>query len=113
MSSNRKGNSVARIKTGSFERRLSLTKAGLFAGTRVASHMATNWFGGKENREARHRAMMSSQAQMLVEELGRLKGSVVKIGQVMALYGEHFLPDEVTQALHTLKIRQPRWSGQP
>ena len=103
MSSNRKGNSVARIKTGSFERRLSLTKAGLFAGTRVASHMATNWFGGKENREARHRAMMSSQAQMLVEELGRLKGSVVKIGQVMALYGEHFLPDEVTQALHTLE----------
>ena len=103
MSSNRKGNSVARIKTGSFERRLSLTKAGLFAGTRVASHMATNWFGGKENRDARHRAMMSSQAQMLVEELGRLKGSVVKIGQVMALYGEHFLPDEVTQALHTLE----------
>ena len=103
MASNRKGKSVARIKTGSFERRLSLTRAGLFAGTRVASHMATNWFGGKENREARHRAMMSSQAQLLVEELGQLKGSVVKIGQVMALYGEHFLPDEVTEALHTLE----------
>mgnify|MGYP005838811867 CR=1 FL=1 len=103
MSSNRKPKSVARIKTGSFERRLSLTKAGLFAGTRVASHMATNWFGGKENREARHRAMMSRQAQLLVEELGRLKGSVVKIGQVMALYGEHFLPEEVTEALHTLE----------
>ncbi len=103
MTSKRKGTSVARIKTGSFERRLSLTKAGLFAGTRVSAHMATNWFGGKENREARHRAMMSSQAQTLVEELGRLKGSVVKIGQVMALYGEHFLPDEVTEALHTLE----------
>jgi predicted unusual protein kinase regulating ubiquinone biosynthesis (AarF/ABC1/UbiB family) len=103
MASTRKGKSVARIKTGSFERRLSLTKAGLFAGTRVASHMATNWFGGRENREARHRAMMSSQAQMLVEELGQLKGSVVKIGQVMALYGEHFLPEEVTEALHTLE----------
>jgi predicted unusual protein kinase regulating ubiquinone biosynthesis (AarF/ABC1/UbiB family) len=103
MSSNRKGNSVARIKTGSFERRLSLTKAGLFAGTRVASHMATNWFSDKEKREERHSAMLSSQAQLLVDELGRLKGSVVKIGQVMALYGEHFLPDEVTKALHTLE----------
>ncbi|MDI9246218.1 AarF/ABC1/UbiB kinase family protein [Marinobacter sp. CHS3-4] len=101
--SNSKGTSVSRIKTGSFERRLSLTKAGLFAGTRMASHMATNWFSGKDKREARHKAMLSSQAQFLVDELGRLKGSVVKIGQVMALYGEHFLPDEVTEALHTLE----------
>ncbi len=47
--------------------------------------------------------MLSSQARFLVDELGRLKGSVVKIGQVMALYGEHFLPEEVTEALHTLE----------
>ncbi|MCL7944396.1 AarF/ABC1/UbiB kinase family protein [Marinobacter sp. ATCH36] len=98
-----KSTSVARIKTGSFERRLTLTRAGLFAGTRMASHMATNWFGSKDRREARHRAMLSSQAEFLVEELGKLKGSVVKIGQVMALYGEHFLPEEVTEALHTLE----------
>ncbi|WP_264192308.1 ABC1 kinase family protein [Marinobacter nauticus] len=103
MSSSRPGKSVSRIKTGSFERRLSLTRAGLFAGTRMASHMATNWFSSKETREQRHRAMLSSQARFLVDELGRLKGSVVKIGQVMALYGEHFLPEEVTEALHTLE----------
>lgn len=103
MSSRRSGNSVSRIKTGSFERRLSLTRAGLFAGTRMASHMATNWFSTRENREKRHRAMLSSQARFLVDELGKLKGSVVKIGQVMALYGEHFLPEEVTEALHTLE----------
>jgi predicted unusual protein kinase regulating ubiquinone biosynthesis (AarF/ABC1/UbiB family) len=94
---------VSRIKTGSFERRLSLTRAGLFAGTRMASHMATNWFGGRETRDERHRQMLSKQARYLVEELGQLKGSVVKIGQVMALYGEHFLPPEVTEALHTLE----------
>ena len=98
-----KNTSVARIKTGSFERRLTLTRAGLFAGTRMASHMATNWFGSKDKRDARHRAMLSSQAEFLVDELGKLKGSVVKIGQVMALYGEHFLPEEVTEALHTLE----------
>ena len=103
MSSSRPGKSVSRIKTGSFERRLSLTRAGLFAGTRMASNMATNWFSNKETREQRHRAMLSSQARFLVDELGRLKGSVVKIGQVMALYGEHFLPEEVTEALHTLE----------
>ncbi|MGO1461997.1 MAG: ABC1 kinase family protein [Oleiphilaceae bacterium] len=69
----------------------------------MASHMATNWFSGKEKRDERHRAMLSSQARFLVDELGQLKGSVVKIGQVMALYGEHFLPEEVTEALHTLE----------
>lgn len=94
---------VSRIKTGSFERRLSLTRAGLFAGTRMASHMATNWFGSRESRDERHREMLSKQARYLVRELGDLKGSVVKIGQVMALYGEHFLPPEVTEALHTLE----------
>jgi predicted unusual protein kinase regulating ubiquinone biosynthesis (AarF/ABC1/UbiB family) len=103
MTSKKPRNSVERIKTGSFERRLSLTRAGMFAGSRMATHMATNWFGSKEKREARHSKMMSSQARYLVEELGQLKGSVVKIGQVMALYGEHFLPDEVTEALHTLE----------
>ncbi|MBZ2167210.1 ABC1 kinase family protein [Marinobacter sp. F4216] len=103
MSSRRSGKSVSRIKTGSFERRLSLTRAGLFAGTRMASHMATNWIGSKEKREEKHRAMLSNQARFLVHELGQLKGSVVKIGQVMALYGEHFLPEEVTEALHTLE----------
>ncbi|MCM0611080.1 AarF/ABC1/UbiB kinase family protein [Marinobacter sediminum] len=103
MSSRRSGNSVSRIKTGSFERRLSLTRAGLYAGTRMASHMATNWLSSKDKRDQKHRAMLSKQARFLVDELGQLKGSVVKIGQVMALYGEHFLPDEVTEALHTLE----------
>lgn len=103
MASRRSRQTVSRIKTGSFERRLSLTRAGLYAGTRMASHMATNWLSSKDKRDERHRAMLSQQARFLVDELGQLKGSVVKIGQVMALYGEHFLPEEVTQALHTLE----------
>lgn len=94
---------VDRIKTGSFERRLSLTRAGLYAGSRMAGHYATNWFGSRERRRQRRSRMLSRQAEFLVEELGQLKGSVVKIGQIMALYGEHFLPGEVTEALHTLE----------
>ena len=47
-------------------------------------------------------AHFSEQAEYLVGELGQLKGSVVKIGQMMALYGEHFLPEEITSALHKL-----------
>jgi len=103
MPSEKKSRSVDRIKTGTFERRLSLTRAGLYAGTRMAGHYATNWFGSRERRDKRHSSMLTRQAEFLVEELGQLKGSVVKIGQIMALYGEHFLPEEVTEALHTLE----------
>lgn len=100
---NKTTKSVSRIKTGSFERRLSLTRAGLIAGTRMTGHMAANLFTSSEARAKKHKQALSKQAVYLVDELGKLKGSVVKIGQVMALYGEHFLPPEVTEALHTLE----------
>lgn len=103
MADEKNNDTVARIKTGSFERRLSLTKAGLFASTRMAGHVAANVFTSKDKRLERRKKMLSRQAEFLVDELGKLKGSVVKIGQVMALYGEHFLPVEVTEALHTLE----------
>jgi predicted unusual protein kinase regulating ubiquinone biosynthesis (AarF/ABC1/UbiB family) len=94
---------VTSIKTGSFERRLSLTKTGLMVGTKMAGHMTAGLFLSKEKRAEKHKKVLSEQAHYLVKELGKLKGSVVKIGQVMALYGEHFLPPEVTEALHTLE----------
>mgnify|MGYP000305886523 CR=1 FL=1 len=96
-------NSVSAIKTGSFERRLALTKIGLLAGSKMAGQLAGSVFSGKEKRAEKRKIALSEQAQFIVAELGKLKGSVVKIGQVMALYGEHFLPTEVTEALHTLE----------
>ena len=44
---------------------------------------------------------MKEQADYLVAEIGKLKGSIVKIGQMMALLWRAFLPEEVTQALNT------------
>ena len=103
---------LSKIKTGSFERRLSLTKAGIVAGTRMAGSMTAGIFRSGEQRAAKRSAALSREARYLVDELGKLKGSVVKIGQIMALYGEHFLPVEVTEALHTLEEKtQPLdWS---
>lgn len=94
---------VKRVKTGSFERRLSMATAGIFAGAKYATLSAGTLFTAKDKREERRKEILSQQAQQLVEDLGKLKGSVVKIGQMMALFGEHFLPEEVTTALHTLE----------
>lgn len=93
---------MKRLKTGAFERRFSLAKAGFIAGARMASGAAGSMFASPAERDERRRRVMAEQAQYLVHELGKLKGSVVKVGQMMALYGEHFLPAEITSALHQL-----------
>ncbi|ASK33916.1 ABC transporter [Alcanivorax sp. N3-2A] len=94
---------VKRVKTGSLERRFSMARAGFLAGARYATSSAGSLFASADQREQRQRQNLSLRARELVDELGQLKGSVVKIGQMMALFGEHFLPEEVTAALHTLE----------
>ncbi len=96
---------VRRIKTGSFERRLSFTRSGLLAGGRMMAQAPGLLLGSKQGKADRRKRMLSEEARHLVKELGDLKGGAVKIGQMMALYGEHFLPPEVTEALHTLEDR--------
>jgi predicted unusual protein kinase regulating ubiquinone biosynthesis (AarF/ABC1/UbiB family) len=59
-------------------------------------------FSSEAEKEKKRKQAMKEQANYLVAEIGKLKGSIVKIGQMMALYGEHFLPEEITQALNTL-----------
>jgi predicted unusual protein kinase regulating ubiquinone biosynthesis (AarF/ABC1/UbiB family) len=53
------------------------------------------------------------EAQRFVQELGDLKGSYVKIGQMIALLGEHFLPPVLVEALHALdaSTRPLSWSA--
>ena len=90
------------LKTSAFDRRFSIAKASFVAGTRWASANATSMFDNEENKSKKRKQAMTDQANYLVQEIGKLKGSIVKIGQMMALYGEHFLPLEITEALHTL-----------
>ncbi|WP_296282426.1 AarF/ABC1/UbiB kinase family protein [uncultured Acinetobacter sp.] len=93
---------LKQLKTSSMDRRLSIAKASLLAGTRWAASSASSMFSSEEEKEKKRKQAMKDQANYLVQEIGKLKGSIVKIGQMMALYGEHFLPEEITQALNTL-----------
>ena len=94
--------SIDNLKTSGFERRLSIAKTSLNIGRRWAGNSVTGIFLNKEARTLRNQAFMETQANYLAAELGKLKGSVVKIGQMLALYGEHILPPEITRALQTL-----------
>lgn len=93
---------LKQLKTSSMDRRLSIAKASFLAGTRWAASSASSIFSNEEDKEKKRKQATKEQAEYLVAEIGKLKGSIVKIGQMMALYGEHFLPEEITQALNTL-----------
>lgn len=93
---------IDKLKTSAFSRRLSIAKASLNVSKNLAKHTVGSLFLSDEQKTVQKQALLSSQANYLVKELGQLKGSVVKIGQMLALYGETILPSEIVKALHTL-----------
>ncbi|VEG13607.1 ABC1 kinase family protein [Moraxella cuniculi] len=94
--------SLNKLKTSPLSRRLSIAKTSLNIGKNWAKSSMSSLLLDKDQRSAQKQALLQEQADYLAAELGKLKGSVVKVGQMLALYGEHFLPKEVLNALHTL-----------
>lgn len=72
---------IKRIKTGAFERQWQLTKTGIKAGSVAGTQMWGSLLLKKEQRQQRNSRILSEQAQYLADELGKLKGAVVKVGQ--------------------------------
>ena len=80
-------------------RSLSVSLAGLRAGSALAVDGALQRLRGSEEDSNFARR----EARLFVTELGKLKGTYVKIGQMLAMLGEHFLPPVLTDALHDLE----------
>jgi predicted unusual protein kinase regulating ubiquinone biosynthesis (AarF/ABC1/UbiB family) len=102
-----KDKSLDRLKTGPFSRRFELSKLGVRYGARAVRQSIWQRIGG-DNAAAL--AKRTENIDFFVEELGRLKGSVVKIGQMMATYGDYMMPPEVAVALHKLEDNTPPMS---
>lgn len=94
---------LSRIKSNTLERSVAVSVAGLRAGGAVALNHAGSWWMRGDKRDAHRQAVLEREAGRFADELGKLKGSYVKIGQMLALFGEHILPPELTRALHTLE----------
>jgi predicted unusual protein kinase regulating ubiquinone biosynthesis (AarF/ABC1/UbiB family) len=80
-------------------RGLGVGLAGLRAGGALAADSLINRAMGKEPGQS---DFALKEAQRFVAELGKMKGSYIKIGQMMALLGEHFLPPSLVLALRDL-----------
>lgn len=94
---------LVKIKSSIFSRSMSLAKLSLNAGLQYASTKITN---------SPFDDFLNSQAISLTKEFGELKGSLMKAGQMLSMYGEHFLPAEANKVLKTLQSETPsiEWS---
>ncbi len=72
---------------------------GLFA-ARTAVRMIPSLLAG-ENADPRtvFRDFIGKSIDQFVNEVGELKGSVLKAAQILSLYGEYYLPEEVNEVL--------------
>lgn len=106
--SDRKQNkSLKRIKSSMLSRTLSLAKLTLHAGASVAQHGVSSALKGKGAKEENWKALLRNQASLISSELGELKGSLMKAGQMLSMYGEHFLPAEANELLRSLQSDSP------
>ena len=94
---------LRRLKTRPVDRNLAMTRMGVMAGTQVAGHMVLNLFRSGEHKAEKDRAFYTRQARFLADELGQLKGSVMKVGQMLSLYGQYFMPPEAVEVLSSLQ----------
>jgi predicted unusual protein kinase regulating ubiquinone biosynthesis (AarF/ABC1/UbiB family) len=95
------------IKSGLLSRGLALAKVSVSAGAKAASHALGGILGPEEEKGDRIKALLASQMDLLARELGQLKGSVMKVGQMLSMYGEHLLPPEANAVLKQLQNQSP------
>jgi predicted unusual protein kinase regulating ubiquinone biosynthesis (AarF/ABC1/UbiB family) len=89
------------LKRRAISRSFSVSLAGLRAGGALAVDSAMQKLKGRKPGDD-DSEFARREAQRFVRELGKLKGTYVKIGQMMALFGEHFLPPVLAEAMHDL-----------
>ncbi len=99
--------SLSSLKTSPFARNIALTKLGFGAGSKIVAHSLMNIFRGEVEKSDANREFYRKQAQVLADELGKLKGSVMKAGQMMSLFGQYFLPEEANSVLASLQDDTP------
>ncbi|MGH8459727.1 MAG: ABC1 kinase family protein, partial [Nevskiales bacterium] len=96
-----------KLKTRPLDRNLTMARVGIMAGTQIAGHELLNLFRSQESRTEKDRSFYTRQAQFLARELGQLKGSIMKVGQMLSLYGQYFMPEEAVDVLRGLQDDTP------
>ena len=91
------------IRTSLFSRGLSVARLGVGAGLKYASTKISS---------SSMDDFLTDQAVLFSKEFGELKGSLMKAGQMLSMYGEYFFPPAANQILKSLQSDSPAldWS---
>jgi predicted unusual protein kinase regulating ubiquinone biosynthesis (AarF/ABC1/UbiB family) len=100
---------IDKIRSGVFERSLSLAKMAVSSGSRLTALKVTDWVTAQDSdaKAKTWNKFLVERAQSLGSELGELKGSLMKAGQMLSMFGEYFLPPEANEFLKTLYNESP------
>lgn len=98
---------IKKIKSHPLLRGMSLAKISLTATLKMTGHLAGNFFSSQESRAESLKRLWVSQFQSLSDELGVLKGSMMKVGQSLSVLGEYFFPPEANAFLKKLQFQSP------
>lgn len=94
------------LVTSSLARTSKLLSLSIRAGTGAALLSVKKLVTGEINA-AQSQEFFLDQAKRLADELGKLKGSLQKAGQLFSIYGEHFLAPEINEILKSLQKDTP------
>ena len=86
------------IKSSLLSRSFSVARLGLGAGLKYA---------GSRISKTPLDDFLNSQAVHFTKELGELKGSLMKAGQMLSMYGEYFFPPQANLILKSLQSESP------
>lgn len=89
------------LKGGPLPRSLSVSLAGIRAGSALAVDSVVQRVMGR-GPDDEDSDFARREARRFAQELGKLKGTYIKIGQMLALFGEQFLPRVLVAALRDL-----------
>ena len=99
----KKQKQLKKIKQSGLQRRIAISLAGAKGGVRLLGSHLSSVLMPEQKKQAVRLQSLANEAEIFTHQLGELKGAYVKIGQMMALYGDHFLPKQVSEALHCLE----------
>ncbi|OYZ16179.1 MAG: ABC transporter [Bdellovibrio sp. 28-41-41] len=102
-----------RIKSNIFSRTVSLAKFSINAGAGLAGQGLGKIFKSEEDGAISWNVFIAEQAENFSKEVGELKGSIMKAGQMLSMYGEHFFPPEVNKYFKALQQDSPalKWEA--
>jgi predicted unusual protein kinase regulating ubiquinone biosynthesis (AarF/ABC1/UbiB family) len=95
------------LETGALARGLSLARLSASAGIRAVRFNLGNLFAPDDTRAGRLATLVTEQTAAVVRELGLLKGSAMKVGQMLSMVGDGVLPPQAIALLRTLQSQAP------